>query len=182
MWGVCVWLCVCVCVCVCVTVCVCAGVCVGLCVCRVVHMCTYIYTVNFFHLRGLFDADQLAYALGCPGNQHRRNLSDNWWDRLRHRPWLLQAEELQRQNWHGVSGGDTHIQGEGDNASSDLKTPCPFFKTISSWFYLDFFLPEDGHTQCPNDLIWEFLCFALSEITLFQVILGLLGISIRSVL
>ena len=108
-------------------------------------MCTYIYTVDFFHLRGLSDADQLVCALGCPGNQHRRNLSDNWRDRLRHRPWLLQAEELQRQNWHGVSGGDTHIQGEGDDASSDLKTPCPFFKTISSWFYLDFFLPEDGH-------------------------------------
>ena len=36
----------------------------------------------------------------------------------------------------------------------------------------------------PNDfhLIWEFLCFGLSEKALFQVILGLLGISIRSVL
>ena len=34
----------------------------------------------------------------------------------------------------------------------------------------------------PHDFIGEFLCFGLSEMTLFQVILGLLGISIRSML
>ena len=43
--------------------------------------------------------------------------------------------------------------------------------------------PREGRGMCvPNDLIWEFLCFGLSDITLFQVILGLLGISVRSML
>ena len=35
-----------------------------------------------------------------------------------------------------------------------------------------------GGMMCvPNDFIWEVLCFGLSDVTLFQMSLGLLGIS-----
>ena len=45
-----------------------------------------------------------------------------------------------------------------------------------------FYLMSKVQNPQPIYLIWEFLCFVLSDITLFQVILGLLCISIRSVL
>ena len=42
---------------------------------------------------------------------------------------------------------------------------------------------QGGGGGVSNDLIlFESFCFGLSDITLFQVILGLLGISIRSIL
>lgn len=40
---------------------------------------------------------------GGGGHQHCRNLSDHRRHHLRHRPRLLQAEELQRPNRHGVA-------------------------------------------------------------------------------
>ena len=56
-------------------------------------------------------------------------------------------------------------------------------RTYSSWTFwlkpLRLTIPENRRGWL---LIWEFFCLGLSEVSLFQVILGLPGISIRSML
>lgn len=53
---------------------------------------------------------------GGGGHQHRRNVSDHRRHHLRHRPRLLQTEELQRAHRHGVAHRHALLQGTGSSA------------------------------------------------------------------
>ena len=103
-------------------------------------------------------------------SQENGPLAEKWQDRKSKR----NRQKKTRGDRKGESNNSPEIPDRGV-----LKHPRPPFFSFfgggggNCWRYLS----KGGWGMCVHNFIWEFLCFGLSDITLFQVILGLPGIN-----